>query len=200
MASDIAGYTCDRRLSNDVAVRETGVSIDECGGKRNLSSDAGPNTTDGACKAFVTRWGANSETTSSVLSEQPPGAAATDGACLGGAETYMKMEVEATTVTARVSNVMRTSGEMVTARCSNRDNMGNGGPSSVFRNATRGRSIASGRNTNRLRQTPHVKPEVDVATKDKAVFEEGEADVKSESDVPAPSRCVPAACSPPRKR
>lgn len=103
--------------------------------------------------------------------------AAADRISLGGAESRLKMEIEATAAPARsIPDGTRTSGPLVAE------------PSS---GTTRNRScdivITGGRSTKRPRRTPQVEPLFDVAARDR-MFEKEGADVELKLDVFSPSR------------
>ncbi|CAN0085974.1 unnamed protein product [Sphacelaria rigidula] len=212
MASDVPHVQEKNRWNDDSVVGESGVTIDEREGRPTNSSDAGPNANDGCCNAsfccssramLSTRWGANSPTTLPVASRQPADPATPDGVSPDGAQPRMKSEIEMTVAPPRGFDGEKKSGELVTAQPSSRDSISDGGSRGTTTHETHescDRSIASGRNTKRLRRTVQVESIVDVAAGiDETSKEEG-GDVKLELDVSAPSPCVSTTSSRPRER
>ncbi|CAM9477026.1 unnamed protein product [Sphacelaria rigidula] len=202
MASDAAGRVQERnRLNDDPAGGKNSVGTDDHEGSSS-PSDADPDTSKGSRSANSRRSprairGKRRRgkvlTTSPAASGQFPVAAAAFEVPLGGAQTRMKVELEATITSREVSEGMGTSGELNTTLDSSCISMGNGGSSSTAVTRSCGSSIASKRNTKRLRKTLRVEPLFDVVAGDERMAEVGGADLKLEWDVSARSRQVSAA-------
>ncbi|CAM9864214.1 unnamed protein product [Sphacelaria rigidula] len=189
VASDVRHVQGKNHPNDNSVVGESGVNVDERGGRHTHPSDAGPNANDGCRSANVCcgsramrsrRRVASPMTTLPVASRQPPGAAPADEISSDGAQTRMKTNIEMTAASPRDFDGKRTSGELVTAPPSSRHSMSDGGSIGTTIRGSCHSGIARGKSTKRLRRTVQVEPVLDVAAGNDETSEEEGGDVKLE--------------------
>ncbi|CAM9531785.1 unnamed protein product [Sphacelaria rigidula] len=210
MVSDAAVRVHEKEcLDDESSVGETGVDFDGWEARSSQPSDADANTNDSGPNAHSRRSsravcagqrGANFMTSWRDASGQSRREAAADGASLGGTKTRMTVKLETTAAPAGGSERKKTSAELITALSGSPDGMDSSGYSSNAVNRSYNSSITCERSTKRLRMTEQVGPLFDVAAGHDVMSEGGVADVKSELDVSASSRCVSVGLSCPRGR
>ncbi|CAM9882178.1 unnamed protein product [Sphacelaria rigidula] len=203
VSSNAAGHVQEKyHLTDDLTVGETSVGTDGRGEGRSNSSDAGPNANDGdrdihgrlrSRPIRARRRGGIVTPTPPAALGQPPDAAAADWVPFDSAETRMNLEVKTTAEPARVPEVVRNNGKLLTAQLSSCDSMDNGSSRGTAMETSWASSISIGMGTKRLRRGAQVEPVFVVAA-----GKDG-ANVKLELGVSAPCGHVPASLSRPRE-